>query len=411
MNDHDRARQTGILDATPLSRRQVLIGGALAGTSAFLAACGTRGTTSSPSASESASASASASGGAGATPSPTLAWANWTYYIDVSESDPNVHPTLEKFKAQYGTTVDYQEVIEDNDSFYGQIKDALAAGKDSGWDIVTLTDWMAARIIRLGWAEDFDLANMPHFAANLKDEYKSVAWDSGAKKHAPWQSGMTGLGFDPAVTGELTSLKSFFTPDPRWNGKVEYLTEARDTLGLTMLSLGLDPAEPTREGCDQAIAVLQKAKDDGIVRSLKGNSYAEDLKSGDAVLVMAWSGDMVQVLVDKPGLKFVIGDEGGMLWTDNMLIPKGAAHKGTAELLIDYYYQPEVAAEVEAYVNYICPVKGAEEAMKARDPEIANNPLIFPPAELSARLRIFGALDEADERYVNEQFAKVLGVG
>ena len=161
---------------------------------------------------------------------------------------------------------------------------------------------------------------------------------------------------------------------------------------------------------DQAIAVLQQAKDAGIVRSLKGNSYAEDLKSGDAVLVTAWSGDMVQVLVDKPGLKFVIPDEGGMLWTDNMLIPKGAAHRETAQLLIDFYYRPEIAAEVEAYVNYICPVKGADEAMKATNPEIASNPLIFPPADLAAKLHIFGALDEADEQYFNEQFAKVLGV-
>ena len=188
--------ETNKVLGTELDRRTVLKAGAIAGAAAFLAACGTSGSSSAPSESTDGTDS----------PSSEINFANWTYYIDVSESDPNVHPTLEKFKAQYGTTVDYQEVIEDNDSFYGQIKDALAAGKDSGWDIVTLTDWMAARIIRLGWAEDFDLANMPHFAANLKDEYKSVAWDSGAKKHAPWQSGMTGLGFDPAVTGELTSL-------------------------------------------------------------------------------------------------------------------------------------------------------------------------------------------------------------
>jgi len=135
------------------------------------------------------------------------------------------------------------------------------------------------------------------------------------------------------------------------------------------------------------------------------------IPSGDAVLAMAWSGDMVQALVDKPSLRFRIADEGGMLWTDNSLIPKGAAHKGTAEMLLDFFYIPENAAAVEAYVNYICPVDGAAEAMIAIDPEIAKNPLIFPPEDILARLHIFGGLSEADEAYFNEQFAKILGVG
>ena len=144
---------------------------------------------------------------------------------------------------------------------------------------------------------------------------------------------------------------------------------------------------------------------------LSGNAYAEDLKAGNVVLAMAWSGDMVQVLTDKPGMKFVVAKEGGMLWTDNNLIPKGAAHKGTAELLIDFYYQPEIAAEVEAYVNYICPVKGAAEVLMATNPDVANNPLIFPPADILAKLHIFGGLSEADETYFNQQFATVTGKG
>lgn len=395
-----------------ISRRSVLKAGALGGVATFLAACGTKGTaTASPSASAAPSASESASGADGATPSPTLNFANWTYYIDVDPNDQKKHPSLDAFKAKYGTTINYQEAIEDNESFFGAIQPALQAGADTGWDIVTMTDWMAARLIRLGWIDEINHANTPNLVANIKDAYKTVAWDPDVAHHAPWQSGMTGLGFDPEVTGELTSLTAFFTPDPRWKGKTEFLTEMRDTMGLAMLHLGLDPTKPTREACDQAVAALQKAKDDGIVRALKGNSYAEDLKAGDAVLVMGWSGDMVQVLVDKPNLKFNIGDEGGMLWTDNMMIPKGAQHKGTAELWIDFYYQPEIAAMVEAYVNYICPCKGADAVLKASNPDVANNPLIFPPDDLMAKLRVFGALTEDDERYFNEQFAKVLGVG
>jgi spermidine/putrescine transport system substrate-binding protein len=256
-----------------------------------------------------------------------------------------------------------------------------------------------------------NLANMPNFTANLVDTYKGVNWDADGDKHAPWQSGMTGIGFNPNKTGDLTSLAALFTPDDRWKGKVDFLSEMRDSVGLTMLLLGLDPANPTREACDQAVAKLQEARTAKIVRAFKGNAYAEDLKSGNVVLSMAWSGDMIQVLVDKPGLEFVIPDEGGMLWTDNNLIPKGAAHKYTAELLIDWYYQPDIAAQVTAYVNYICPVKGADEALKADNPEIADNPLIFPPADILAKLHIFGGLSEEDEQYFNQQFATVTGKG
>jgi spermidine/putrescine transport system substrate-binding protein len=401
-----------------VSRRQVLAGGALAGVAVFLAACGTSGTASSeapatePAPTSGASTAPAASEAAAAvTPSPELNWANWTYYMDVDENDPNLHPSLEMFTEKYGTKVNYSEIINDNEEFFGTIQPALQGGADTGWDIITLTDWMAAKLIRLGWVETFNLDNMPNFTANLLDTYKGVDWDPEGNRHAPWQSGMTGLGYDPAKTGDLTSLVALYTPDDRWKGKVDYLSEMRDAIGLTMLKLGLDPTKPTREACDAACAEMTKARDAGIVRAFKGNEYAEDLKAGNVVLSMAWSGDMIQVLIEKPGMQFTIGDEGGILWTDNSMIPKGAAHKGTAELLIDWYYQPDIAALVTAYVNYICPVKGAAEILKASDPEMASNPLIFPPADIQQRLYIFGGLSEEDEAYFNEQFAKVTGKG
>jgi spermidine/putrescine transport system substrate-binding protein len=143
----------------------------------------------------------------------------------------------------------------------------------------------------------------------------------------------------------------------------------------------------------------------------KGNAYAEDLKKGDAVLSMAWSGDMVQALVEKKTLRFTVADQGGMLWTDNPLIPKAAAHAYTAQVMIDFCYDPKIAAQIEAYVNYICPVKGAAEVLLADNPEVANNPLIFPPPEILARLHIFNGLDEATEKYFNKEFATVMGLG
>ena len=400
----------------PITRRTFLVGGSLAGVAAFLAACGTSGqatpaATSGPVVTPGLSVEPSVA--ASATPKPTtspeLNWATWTYYMDVDPNDATRFPTLEQFKAEYGTTVNYQEVIDDNDAFLGTIKPQLQAGQDTGWDIIVVTDWMATRIIKLGWAEQMDLGNMPNVTANLQDVYRDVSWDSTNDHHVPWQSGMTGLGYDRAVTGDLTSLAELF--DPKYRGKVDYLTEMRDSIGLTMLKLGLDPSKATRADCDAAIAEIAKASDAGIIRAFKGNAYADDLRTGAIVLSMAWSGDMVQALVDKPTLAFTVADEGGMLWTDNCVIPKGAQHKYTAEVMIDFCYRPEIAAQIEAYVNYICPVKGAAEVLKANDPDVASNPLIFPPADVLSRSHIFVGLSEDDEKYFNDQFATVSGLG
>jgi spermidine/putrescine transport system substrate-binding protein len=367
---------------------------------------------SAPSAAPSAaapSASAAPSPSVAPTPKPsmsaTLNWANWTYYMDVDEKDKTKFKTLEDFKVKYGTTVKYEEIIDDNDTFVGTIRPQLEAGQDTGWDMMVLTDWMAARLIRLKWVEQMDLGNMPNVTANLQDVYKNVTWDPTNDHHVPWQSGMTGLGFDQAKTGDLTSLDALY--DPKYKGKVDYLTEMRDSIGLTMLKLGLDPSKATKEDCDAAVAEIKKAVDAGIVRAFKGNEYAQDLISGNIVLSMAWSGDMVQALADKKTLRFTIADQGGMLWTDNVLIPNGAKNAYTAQVMIDFCYDPKIAAQIEAYVNYICPVKGAAEVLLADNPDVANNPLIFPPPDILAKLHIFNGLDEETEKYFNDQFGTV----
>ncbi len=403
-----------------ISRRRFVQGSALAGFATFLAACGRAGTSAAPSTAASVAPSAAASSGASAapstsaapTPKPTMSadlnWANWTYYMDVDEATGKF-PTLEQFTAEYGTKVNYKEVIDDNDTFIGTITPQLQAGQDTGWDLIVVTDWMAARLIRLGWVEQMDLGNLPNVTKNLQDVYRNVPWDPTNDHHVPWQSGMTGLGYDRKETGDLTSLDALF--DLKYKGSIVYLTEMRDALGLTMLKLGLDPGKATNADCDAAVAEIKRVQDAGMNAVFKGNAYAQDLTSGDAVLSMAWSGDMVQALADKKSLRFTIADQGGMLWTDNCLIPNAAAHAYTAQVMIDYCYRPEIAAQIEAYVNYICPVKGAAEVLLADNPEVANNPLIFPPADILARLHIFNGLDEATEKYFNDKFSTVTGLG
>jgi spermidine/putrescine transport system substrate-binding protein len=401
--------------AVELNRRRFLQASALTGVAAFVAACGTGGTgsaaatepatTAEPSAAEPPASEAAPA----ESPSAELNFANWPLYIDTDDNDSTKHKTLEDFTAKYGTVVNYSEVINANDEFFGTIRPALEGGQDTGWDIVVLTDWMAARLIRLGWAEQFNLDNMPNKVANMQDVYKGVSFDPTDDHHAPWQSGMTGLGYDTPVTGELTSLNALWTDDPRWKGKVTFLNEMRDAVGLTMLKLGKDPAQATEADADAAVAEMQKAVDAGIVRAFTGNDYAEDLVAGNVVLAMAWSGDIVVKQAEKETLAWHLPDEGGMLWTDNMLIPKGAAHKYTAELMINFVYDPEIAAQIAAYVNYVTPVKGAKEVLAATDADMAANPLIFPPADILSKVKIFKGLSEEEETYFNDKFSVLLG--
>jgi spermidine/putrescine transport system substrate-binding protein len=384
----------------------------MAGFAAFLVACGTSGTSTAPSASTATSAEPSAAPSdtpSSETPSPELNFANWPLYIDTDENDSTKHKTLEDFTAEYGTKVNYSEVINANEEFFGTIKAPLEAGQDTGWDIITLTQWMAARIVRLGWAEKMNLANVPNYVANLEDAYKAPDFDPNNEYHAPWQGGMTGLGFDSAVTGDLTSINSLW--DPQWGQrKITYLNEMRDAVSLSLAKLGFDPSTVTRDQFDQAIAEMKKAVDAKIVRAFTGNDYAESLVSGDVILAMAWSGDIIQKQLEKESLRFAVPTEGGALWYDNMMIPKGAQHKYTAELFINFYYQPAIAAQVEAWVNYICPVKGAKAEMVKIDQSLADNPLIFPPADILARVKRFKSLTEEEETYFNDQFSTLIGV-
>jgi spermidine/putrescine transport system substrate-binding protein len=398
-----------------VSRRAVLQGTALAGAGAFLAACGTGAQSTAPTAAPTAAPTegASAPPAEKPTPSDVLNFANWPLYIDQDESSPPRSPTLEQFTAKYGTKVNYVEAINDNESFFGTIQPPLQAGQDTGWDLMALTDWMASRLVRLGWVETIDTANTPNFVANLKDVNKTVAWDPQNNLRAPWQSGMTGLGFDEAVTGDLTSLDVLWTDDSRWKGRVWFLLEMRDTVGLVLLELGYDPADFTMAQADEAFKKIQESVDAGIVRSFLGNDYKEGLVKGDLVLGTAWSGDIIQAQLEKDTLKFNIPTQGGMLWTDNMQIPKGAQHKYTAELMIDWVYDPVIAAQIAAYVQYVSPVNGAKEALAANsDPEVAalaDNPLMFPDDATLQQVHIFRALSEEEEIYLNDEFSKVTG--
>jgi spermidine/putrescine transport system substrate-binding protein len=389
-----------LLTSGTISRRSLIRGAAAGGGlllgSSLLAACGIRGGTD--------PASTGGPGGNGG--SDRLVFANWPYYLDFDD-DASTSETLQQFRDEFGIEVEYLEEINSNDEWFARFRNQLAGGQDIGRDITTLTDWMAARMIGLGWIDEIDADNVPN-RANLLPALQQVAFDPGRRYSLTWQSGFTGIGYNPRLTGRpLTSINDLF--DEEFRGRVTFLAEMRDTTGLVMAGMGVDPGSHDFSDYEAAIAKLQAATDDGQIRRWPGNDYTSDLASGDVVACVAWSGDIIQLQLDDPDLEFVIPSDGGYLWSDNMMIPKNAANKANAERMMDFVYRPEVAAQIAAYVNYITPVVGAREAIEEIDPELAEDELIFPSAETLANTFEYLTLDEDEESARQELFQSLIG--
>jgi spermidine/putrescine transport system substrate-binding protein len=396
-----------------ITRRQLLgraaAGGAGLSLAALLAACGGGGISDGEEPSEPAAAPPAGEEPAAEPPAQELGdivWANWQLYLDTDESSTR-YPTLEAFEAEYGVDVEYLEGdINGNEEFFAKIRPQLEQGQDVGRDLVVLTDTsgVPGRMIELGFVEKLDKDAIPNIV-NLLDVHASPAFDPNREYTLPWQGGMTGIGYDPTKT-EIASLEQLFT-DPSLKGKVTFLTEMPDTIGLAILLNGGDPSAVTDEVFDQAIATVQEALDAGQVRQFTGNEYSSMLAQGDVWACMAWSGDLVQLQFDNPNLQWIQPTEGSMIWTDQLMIPKGG-DVFTASTLINWYYDPAIAAQAAAWINYISPVKGAKEALVADDPDAANNPLIFPPDDVLAKAKLFDVNASNNDDY-KAKFQALLG--
>ena len=390
-----------MLDA--ITRRQLLrraaAGGAVLSLPSLLAACG------GDSGIEGSANTQSTAASTDTTLAEQLTISNWPLYIDIDEKTKK-RPTLEQFEQEKGVHVKYIEDVNDNEEWFGKFQAQLAQGQAIDRDLVVLTDWMAARMVRLGYVEKLNKEAIPN-SAKLVSALQSPGWDPKREYSLPWQSGLTGIAYNEKKLGKaITSIDQLFT-DPDLHDAVTALSEMPDTMGLVMSSNGDDPSKVTDEAFGKAIEKLQSAVDSGQIQKFTGNDYAAALAGGSILAAIAWSGDVVQLQLDNPNLKFVIPDDGGMIWTDNMLIPTGG-DVFTASTFMDFVYDPKIAAQIEAYVNYICPVDGAKDEMLKIDPEIANNNLIFPDEETLSKVKIFDA-EAADNREYKEQFQTVIG--
>jgi spermidine/putrescine transport system substrate-binding protein len=371
-----------------VSRRAVLAGAGGLGAAGLLAACG---------------------GSDSADSANSVRWGNWPLYLDYDE-ETKKYPTLEKFKEQTGVTAEYFEDYNDNDEFFGKVQAQLKLGEDIGYDVVTPTDWMAARWIRLGYTQKFDAANVPN-KTNILDSLATPSFDPNREQSLTWQGIMAGFGWNVEKNPKgIRTIDELFAPQNK--GKIVVLSEMRDTIGIILRSQGVDLQTVTEDQFMNAVDFMAKKIADGWIRGVKGNEYAEDLTSGDATAVIGWSGDMFILKSENEGkFDFAIPDSGGTISGDNLMIPSTASAEGkaNAEKLINFYYDPAIAAEVAAYVNYVCPVKGAQAEMEKISPELASSPFIFPDAATSAKLSVFRSLTPAEETAWGEAFQKAAG--
>jgi spermidine/putrescine transport system substrate-binding protein len=330
-----------------------------------------------------------------------LVISNWPEYLD--EGDKN---TLADFEKATGIKVDYTADVNDNDEFFAKVQNQLGSCTTTKRDMFMLTDWMAAKMIQAGWIQKLDAANVPNLHSNLISGLQGASFDKNRDYSAPWQSGLTGIAYNKSKTKAVKSFDELVTRSDL-KGRITLLTEMNDTMGLMLLSEGADPSNFTDAEWQTAMAKLEKTVGDGHVRAFTGNEYIQDLTAGNVVACEAWSGDVAAA--EDENLVFVTPEEGSMIWADNMLVPNKATHKANAEKWINFYYEPEVAAKLAAYVWFICPVKGAQEAMEKVDPSLVDNELIFPTEETLSVTHSFQALEGKKDREYRGAFADAIG--
>ena len=390
----NNARRLGLGRRDFLRRAAVGLGAVAVGPQ-LLAACGDDDDAEQTS---SASSTSTAAGGSGT----ALTHSNWPAYID--------EETVELFREETGIDLRYTEDFNDNTEYFAKIQPDLSAGRNPGADIITPSYWLAGRLISLGWVEEIPFDDIPN-ASNLVPELQNPDWDPDGTFSLPWQSGMTGIAYNIAETGrELGSVEDLF--DPEFKGKIGMLTEMRDTVGLVMLATGKDPAEPTFDDAAEAFDRIDEAKSNGQIRQFTGNDYMDDLASGNFVACIGWSGDISQLALDNPDLRFVIPEEGGMRWSDTMVLPAGAENVANAATWMDYVYDPENAARITTFVGYNSPVAGVREILAAGDEfqkGLAESPLLFPDDATNSRVKVFASLDEEAETQFDERFAEIVG--
>jgi spermidine/putrescine transport system substrate-binding protein len=341
-----------------------------------------------------------------------VVFANWPEYM------PEDQAPLKKFQQATGISYEYKEVIQENAEFFGKSEPVLRAGQSLGYDIVVMTNGIQLQnMLQLGYVLPLDHSKLPNFAANAGQKYKERSYDPGNKYTIPYTSGVTGIAYNTEhVKDDITSIQSLF--DPKYKGRVGMMADAQEIGNFGMFALGIDPEKSTEADWRKAGDKLKEQRDAGIVRKYYDQSYIDAVSKGDVWLTMAWSGDVFQRQLAGEPVKFVVPEEGGTIWTDNMLIPKGAANPVDALMLMDYLYQPAVAAELDEFIQYVTPVPAVQDLLREKAKtakgedkkaleDMVDSPLMFPTEADYAKLRGYTPLTNKTQQVFNPIFQSI----
>jgi spermidine/putrescine transport system substrate-binding protein len=297
---------------------------------------------------------------------------NWPGYVD-----PGADGTIAAFEDESGLKVEYKEDVSDNVIFFNKLKPQLDQGSSGGRSMFVVTDWMAKRMYDLGYLQEIDHDDLPTVFENILPQFEESRSDPERKFSIPWQGGQTGIFVDTNEAPEIDEVADLF--DPKYKGKVTMLTEMRDTVPLVLQSEGISADDATKEDWLAAIDKLREARDSGQIRAFTGNEYTEDLTAGNIVAAIGWSGD--GTLIGREGVEWRRPLDGCDLFFDQAVIPVGAPNTAAALEFLNYAYDPEVAADITEYVQYVTPVDGVQEILADRGSKLAEDPKIFPTEE------------------------------
>lgn len=333
---------------------------------------------------------------------------NWPDYID-PDGDDGTAGSVRRFSEAAGIEVDYVEEYEENEAAFAEVfEPTLGRGRPTGFDIVVPTYWAVSRMLDRGWLQPIPIEGVPNHV-NVDPAFLGMPWDRGARFHMPWQIGITGIAYNPAlVGGEIRAVEDLFRPNLR--GRVGMVSEMRETLGLLMLTQGADPSRATEAAAEAALDRLEELRAIGQVARFTASEFTDALKTGEFAACLAWSGDIVQLQAERPDIRFVIPVEGAIRWFDSMVIPKYAANPAGAAAWMDFAYHPTNAARITQAVQYISPVLGVREALVAQGGEaaaLADNPILFPDDATRRRLYFWTGLDADVESRLQERFSAI----
>jgi spermidine/putrescine transport system substrate-binding protein len=296
-------------------------------------------------------------------------------YIDEGPRD-----SRSSFRRQMGIEVRYVEEVDDDADFLADLQPELEESRSGGRDVLVVADWVAKRMYDLGYLEQFDPWSMPMVTDRLLPILRGRSLDPDRAFSVPWQSGLSGLVVNTRLAPGIRSVDDLF--DPRYEGKVMLLSELRDTVPLVMKADGIDPAGASKQQWLDAIDKLGKAVDSGQIRGFGSGDRA--LADEDVVAAIGSSGD--STLVESPDLEWRMPTEGCVIWSDVMVIPKGAPNTPAALAWIDFVYRPKAQARIAAQVRRVSPVTGVRRVLEQQGrAALAADPLIFPTRRFTRR--------------------------